>query len=428
MISNRKRKFVDLFAGCGGFSLGMLKAGFRGVAAIEKDLSAFETLRTNLIDGISRRCPQFDWPANLEKSPMTIRQFLKALSNSRSLRESFKAIDVVIGSPPCQGFSVAGRRQHADPRNQLFKDYIDVVAELRPKLVALENVIGVTIGHNGEKAYSERIISKLRRIGYECYPFIHHAFEFGVPQRRPRFFLVAFDTERFELENILFSRLVEKKIRAGQTNVYRRNGLVPHQITTAWDAISDLETHGRDLEPCPDAQNRLQLAYVEPSVRFLTAYQKSLRQYPPKEMNSMRLARHTSRVKNAFQRLIEYASSAGREAVVLRVEERKGLTKTRKHSVTVLHSRRPSPTLTTLPDDLVHYSEPRILTVREYARLQSFPDWFTFRGKYTTGGRMRALECPRYTQIGNSVAPFVSEGLGITLARILDSLEKGSTE
>jgi DNA (cytosine-5)-methyltransferase 1 len=84
----------------------------------------------------------------------------------------------------------------------------------------------------------------------------------------------------------------------------------------------------------------------------------------------------------------------------------------KKHSVVPLHPHRPSHTLTTLPDDFIHYSEPRILTVRECARLQSFPDWYAFKGKYTTGGHRRKRECPRYTQVGNAVPPLVAELLG----------------
>jgi DNA (cytosine-5)-methyltransferase 1 len=84
----------------------------------------------------------------------------------------------------------------------------------------------------------------------------------------------------------------------------------------------------------------------------------------------------------------------------------------KKMSIVVLDARRPSHTLTTLPDDLVHYSEPRVLTVREYARLQSFPDWFSFHGVYTTGGKRRRFTCPRYTQVGNAVPPRVAKFLG----------------
>jgi DNA (cytosine-5)-methyltransferase 1 len=79
----------------------------------------------------------------------------------------------------------------------------------------------------------------------------------------------------------------------------------------------------------------------------------------------------------------------------------------------------PAPTITTLPDDVVHYCDPRILTVREYARLQSFPDWFVFKGKYTTGGDRRAKECPRYTQVGNAVPPLLGLAIGKALQDVL---------
>jgi DNA (cytosine-5)-methyltransferase 1 len=113
--------------------------------------------------------------------------------------------------------------------------------------------------------------------------------------------------------------------------------------------------------------------------------------------------------------------------VVLSDNERAVLN-SKKHTVVVLDPDRPSHTLTTLPDDILHYNEPRILTVREYARLQSFPDWFVFKGKYTTGGEKRRNECPRYTQVGNAVAPLVAQILGIAIARFLCELGLSRTE
>src|SRR3546814_425596 len=84
---------------------------------------------------------------------------------------------------------------------------------------------------------------------------------------------------------------------------------------------------------------------------------------------------------------------------------------------------RSAPTITTLPDDVLHYSEPRILTVRESARLQSFPDWFQFKGKFTTGGDRRTRECPRYTQVGNAVPPHLARAIGTAISRALDEIE-----
>lgn len=98
---------------------------------------------------------------------------------------------------------------------------------------------------------------------------------------------------------------------------------------------------------------------------------------------------------------------------------------TKKQAITVLNADEPSKTLTTLPDDLLHYSEPRILTVREMARIQSFPDSFDILGKYTTGGERRTQECPRYTQVGNAVPPLLGEALGFTILKIMARLENG---
>jgi DNA (cytosine-5)-methyltransferase 1 len=135
----------------------------------------------------------------------------------------------------------------------------------------------------------------------------------------------------------------------------------------------------------------------------------------------MRLAHHNATTTRKFKKLIDYCRTNDRMGVKMNPDERRVLGN-KKHTVAVLHPHEPSHTLTTLPDDLLHYSEPRILTVREYARLQSFPDWFEFRGKYTTGGKQRVQECPRYTQVGNAVAPFVAQVLGSALIGLLIEL------
>jgi DNA (cytosine-5)-methyltransferase 1 len=91
----------------------------------------------------------------------------------------------------------------------------------------------------------------------------------------------------------------------------------------------------------------------------------------------------------------------------------------KKHTVVPLCENSCTPTLTTLPDDYIHYCEPRILTVREYARVQSFPDSYEFKGKYTTGGERRKVDVPRYSQIGNAIPPLFAEQAGIILKGML---------
>jgi DNA (cytosine-5)-methyltransferase 1 len=130
----------------------------------------------------------------------------------------------------------------------------------------------------------------------------------------------------------------------------------------------------------------------------------------PSDMDSMRIARHREDVVQKFTIILKCCKrginlSAGMRSVL----------DMRKHRTVPMDRDKPAPTLTTLPDDILHYGEPRILTVRECARLQSFPDWFKFKGKYTTGGKFRRTECPRYTQVGNAVPPLLAQAIGAGL-------------
>ena len=136
-------------------------------------------------------------------------------------------------------------------------------------------------------------------------------------------------------------------------------------------------------------------------------------------MDSMRLANHTEAVKARFALILKQC----RRGVNLSEADRDrfGIS---KHRTLPMDPDQPAPTLTTLPDDVLHYSEPRILTVREYARLQSFPDWYEFKGKYTTGGDRRKKDCPRYTQVGNAVPPLLASGIGHALMTIMDQFSQ----
>ena len=136
-------------------------------------------------------------------------------------------------------------------------------------------------------------------------------------------------------------------------------------------------------------------------------------------MDSMRMARHRDNVRERFTRILAECPKGVRMN-----EENRKLFGLLKHRVYPMSSTEPAPTLTTLPDDVLHYSEPRILTVRECARLQSFPDWFVFRGKYTTGGELRTKECPRYTQVGNAVPPLLARAVGLAVRATLDEASR----
>lgn len=414
--------FVDLFAGCGGLSLGLLQAGWRGLFAIERDSFAFSTLRANLVEGSD--CSQFEWPKAIPLQPTTIAAFLRLLSNLEICNQFQGRIDLLAGGPPCQGFSFAGQRRHDDPRNRLFKSYVRAVALLRPKMILIENVLGVATKHGARRmTFLRKIQRALWKLGYISYAELHRAASFGVPQERPRYFIVGIDSKRFpSRDERWLKESIQGQVEIARHGLLERKGLADQIPVTVHDALSDLETRkrGAKLVEATDAPRRLQLQYRRPKV--LTAYQKAMKAPTGRAMDSMRLAKHTPGVVDKWERLIRYCIANKRRGVVLTDKERKVL-KNKKHSVTVLNPRRPAHTLTSLPDDLLHYSEPRILTVRETARLQSFPDWFVFRGKYTTGGESRVKECPRYTQVGNAVAPFVAEALGLALLRVWKDLQ-----
>src|SRR5262249_12125289 len=153
-------------------------------------------------------------------------------------------------------------------------------------------------------------------------------------------------------------------------------------VTSSRQAIGDLELRRQSVGPSADTEGFLQINYRRPGK--LSNYQRLLRDgldpsHPP---NSLRLANHRAGTASRFKHILQHCPR-GRK-VPQEYRDRHGM---RKQCVTALHPDLPAHTVTTLPDDLLHYSEPRILTVRENARLQSFPDWFDFKGKYTTGGR-----------------------------------------
>ena len=155
-----KLLFIDLFAGCGGLSLGLINAGWTGLFAVEKTPDAFKTLKHNLCDKVAG----YDWPGWLPRQEMTTSDLLnKHADHIRNLRGK---VDLIAGGPPCQGFSFAGRRDHADPRNRLTEEYIQLVDIIRPKYLLLENVKGFKTAFKDAKTppYSqivERTFSEL---------------------------------------------------------------------------------------------------------------------------------------------------------------------------------------------------------------------------------------------------------------------------
>lgn len=414
------KNFIDLFAGCGGISLGLMQAGWRGLFAIEKEKFAFETLSVNLIEGKNGR--RYEWPSWLDKRRIAIGRFMKKYHGY--LVGLKGQVDLIAGGPPCQGFSLVGRREKNDPRNKLYKYYIEFVKLIQPNLLIIENVRGIDVHfeQRGKKkvgrpprSYAERIQDALMP-EYEVRWKLVKAVDFGVPQYRPRFIMLGIKRSLIENSKIKdpFRFFFEELLEGRRKEFLEGKGLPSDKPIGVEEAISDLETKGKKIIECEDSIGFYQIEYEGP----LTNYQKFLHSnadgVPP---NSLRLAKHKERTLKLFAEMLKTC----KRGISLSDTERTRLG-LKKHCLALLDPGKPSHTLTTLPDDLLHYSEPRILTVRECARLQSFPDWFEFKGKYTTGGDKRTKECPRYTQVGNAVPPLLAEAIGEALAELVSKV------
>ena len=393
---------VDIFSGCGGLTLGLHKAGVQGLFAIEKSPDAFMTLKGNLVD----RLQHFDWPEWLPQHAHDINDVLRKFRTH--LADLRGQVDLLAGGPPCQGFSLAGRRRHSDKRNSLVHSYIAMVDAIQPKCLLLENVKGFTIPFNvngEERLYSSLVVEELERRHYNVAFQLVDFSRFGVPQKRTRFILIGVSQElqaRGIHADDFFAAL-----EADRETFLNEHGL-PLNGVSVRAAISDLcQSNGRYRS------NEFTGFDFGEYGRCATSYQRLMRRdvVRGERPDSHRFARHTDAIRNRFQTAIDEKLSP------TEYRERFALNKS---STKHLLPDEPTPTLTTLPDDYIHYCEPRILTVREYARIQSFPDDYEFKGKYTTGGKQRVKEVPRYSQIGNAIPPLFGELAGRILTEMCD--------
>ena len=364
---------VDLFCGAGGFSEGFRRAGYEIIFGFDKCPQAIETFTYNFkTTGLSGDITQYKPKKLLE---------IAGLDPGN--------IDVVIGGPPCQGFSVAGMMKINDERNFLYQEFIRFIKYVKPKLLVMENV--PTIASHDSGSIIQDIESRFRKIGYKPKKQKLNAANFGVPQMRERLFISGSldGNHAFPPQP---SHDLPKKKKNGTSGIDTGN------FVTVEDAISDLFLHGTLGSDEMDYQSQPK-----------SSYQMERRSYSSKLFNH-RGSKHTPQVIDRFSKFKE-----GDKISDLPKEF-----KTNKLVVKRLDRSLPSPTVMTLPDDLIHFSENRILTVREMARLQSFDDKFRFVGKRTTGGQLRKKECPQYTLVGNAVPPLLAEAIA---RKLLESPE-----
>lgn len=342
-------RVVDLFAGVGGLSFGFTMANFETVFAIEHDESIANTYKLNH--------PETDvFSTDIEKL------------NLKDLTNKYKNIDVVIGGPPCQGFSQKGKRLSLDDeRNYLFRYFIEFVKAFKPKYFLLENVPNITTTSNG--FFKNEIICAFNDLGYEVDVDILTASDFGVPQNRKRaFFLGKKGTEKLLLP--------------------KTNG----KKTTVADAIYDLPKiksgEGKDIHNYP----------CEP----LSDYQKLMRK-GSKGIYNHQATKHS---ELALKKLSMIPKGMGKEVLPKEL-----LTKSIFSGTwTRLKEEGFAPTITTRFDTpssgmFTHPILDRCITVREGARLQSFPDRFIFYG--TKSSQLK--------QVGNAVPPL----LAYSIAKII---------
>lgn len=353
---------IDLFSGCGGMSWGLYKRGFKILAGIDKWDKALKTFRLNHPE------------ARTFQGDITT---LKSKEIMRQLGLGIGDLDCLIGGPPCQGFSKnvpASYRFLEDPRNLLFRDYLDYVKELRPKVVFMENVATIYNAYNG--AVRNEIVETLETLGYQVKAKVVWAHHYGVPQRRRRAFFFATRTG----VNPLFPRpsfgKEAKKTLFETIREYR----------TAWSAISDLPVlqNGEGYEP---------MQYELPP---LNDYQEMLR------AESDVLYAHVSRKLSPkqYSRISSIKPGEGLKDLPEELRPKSGYS----GAYGRLDFEMVAPTLTRWvfhpgSGRFCHPREPRLITIREAARLQSFSDDFRFEGTYIEKSH----------QVGNAVPPLLMQ-------------------
>ncbi|EED2404923.1 DNA cytosine methyltransferase [Listeria monocytogenes] len=391
--------YIDLFAGCGGLSLGLHNGGIQGLFAVEKNEDAFATLKYNLID----KKKHFTWPDWLEMTNWDIDELIKRhKSNLIKLRGS---VDLIVGGPPCQGFSMAGKRKSNDLRNKLVNAYIEFVKLVRPTALFFENVHGFTVAFDNDNKdnvpYSLKLINELRILGYDVDSKMINMSEYGVPQKRKRFILFA--SKKGNAQDF-FTNLQENK-----TNFLQKKGI--NTPVTVNQAISDLRRRNGEIDSS-DTKGFKNGKYSRKRSNYQKIMRKDLKRASIPD--SHRFAKHKKETEKIFTDLMAIDKRSFRITPKMNL-----VADLKKRGITPLKKSCICPTITSIPDDFIHYSEPRIMTVREHARIQSFPDDFYFKGKYTTGGARRKMDVPRYTQVANAVPPLFAEQVGLSISSFL---------
>lgn len=350
---------IDLFAGCGGLSKGFLDAGYEIIVGVDNDQAALNTFVINH-NGAQA--------LNADLSKQETFDEIKRIAGKRN-------IDVVIAGPPCQGFSLSGPRNFDDERNKLYLAVIEMVRQYQPKGFIIENVPGMATLYDGQ--IKDEILKRFDNMGYNIECKILCAADYGVPQMRKRLIFMG----------------VKKDI--GQP-VFPQPIFTPDNYRTCRDAISDLPSRENELGTEEDSYS------CDPQ----TEYQKLMRKNSTTLHNHV-ATKHTQMVKDTIALVPEGGNYKN-------LPEGWGKSRKFNEAWTRYHGNKPSKTIDTGHRNHFHYQYNRVPTIRENARLQSFPDDFIFTGTKTQQNR----------QVGNAVPPLLGYHLAVQLKKIIEGSEK----
>lgn len=336
-----KNKIIDLFCGCGGLSYGFEMAGFEVSLAIDMWEDAIKTFNHNHKNKVAK-CEDIH---NLTE------EFLKDFTKDNE-------IVGIIGGPPCQGFSTVGKRDVNDPRNHLYTEYCRVVETVKPDFFVIENVKGLLTLSGG--AFRQDIHERFEALGYTVEEKVVNAADFGVPQNRQRIFFVGIKGKKFQFPKENTEHLTCADALSDMPKITPENGMAD---VMAYTMEPKTEYQKLMRNDCQGLKNNQITIHSEQTINIISMIKDGgkIGDLPPEYWN-------VRKYNKAFERM---------------------------------SCNRPSNTVDTGHRNYFHYSENRIPTARENARLQSFPDKFEFLG--TKGSQ--------YKQIGNAVPPLLAKAI-----------------
>ena len=419
---------VDLFAGCGGLSWGLKKAGFEPILANELDKNASITYKKNLGE-------HFLIEGDLGQI-LRDGSFRKKLFSVLDKKDT-STVDLVTGGPPCQGYSQAGRRKSKETffkyyeDNLLYEEMIKAIEIVKPRAFLLENVLGLlsakwntgdpegTVFMSLWNAFLDRLSDN-----YIIKPHLLKSSDYGVPQKRVRFFLIGLKENEYARKNRIYHTYQEfkfygtPKITHPSDVLKMKSGFFPFRRSRPIKApdpihvISDLDFE----EWSPDDPYHKK----PPTSKF----QRQMREVVDRE--NLPVWNHDK--SKHSQKAIERFKLIQKGVKVAELPPHLSSEKITQRFLREKWENGPNITITSMPDDLIHYRVPRILSVRECARFQTFPDHFVFEGVRTIGGKQRSGDpendiervIPQYSQVANAVPPLLAKILGKRIKHLLE--------